>query len=176
MHTIGACILMHASACKFLLCFNVLVLSSAFVDIFSAQLVQLVYVAAYYSCCRIMDEGTIPTTLLNCCICDVPETPTQKLVQPTPRGYPALSGYAEAFGNVAILDHIKETYKVGGMRYHKECKCDIKHLATLQVSTSAWKKMPRSIVHSTKIMPKHKREQMLRLLHLFSHGLRRVIL
>ena len=25
-----------------------------------------------------MDEGTIPTALLNCCICDGPDTPTQK--------------------------------------------------------------------------------------------------
>ena len=72
-----------------------------------------------------MDEDVIPTSLLNCCICDGPETPTQKLVQATSKVYPALSGYAEAIGNVEILDHMKEAFEVGGMRYHKDYKRDL---------------------------------------------------
>ena len=43
-----------------------------------------------------MDKDAIPKSLLNCCICGGPETPTQKLVQATPKVYPTLSGYAEA--------------------------------------------------------------------------------
>ena len=72
-----------------------------------------------------MDEDTIPRSLLNCCICDGPETPTQKLVQAIPKVYPTLSGYAEAIGNAEILDHMKEACKAGGMRYHKDCKHDL---------------------------------------------------
>ena len=74
-----------------------------------------------------MDEDAIPTSLLNCCIYDGPETPTQKLaiVQAAPKVYPTLSGYAEAIGNAEILDHMKEACKAGGMRYHKECKRDL---------------------------------------------------
>ena len=72
-----------------------------------------------------MIEDAIPTSLLNCYICDGPETPTQKLVQATPKVYPALSGYAEAIGNAEILDQMKEACKAGGMRYHKECKRDL---------------------------------------------------
>ena len=67
----------------------------------------------------------IPTSLLNCCICDGPETPTQRLVQATPKVYPTLSGYAEAIGNAEILDHMNEACKAGGMRHHKECKRDL---------------------------------------------------
>ena len=78
-----------------------------------------------YSHCGIIDEDAIPTSLLNCCICDDSETPTQKLVQATPKVYPTLSGSAEAIGNAEILDHMKEACKAGGMRYHKECKRDL---------------------------------------------------
>jgi len=64
-----------------------------------------------YTHCGIMDEDAIPTNLLNCCICDGPETSTQKLVEATPKVYPTLSGCAEAIGNAEILDHKKEACK-----------------------------------------------------------------
>ena len=65
----------------------------------------------------IMDVNVIPTPLLNCCICDnVPETPAQKLVQATSIGYPALLAYAEAIGNAAIVERMKEDERCSGQQ------------------------------------------------------------
>ena len=64
-------------------------------------------------------------TSANCCICDGPETLTQKLVQATPKGYPALLACAEAIGNAAIVECMKEACKVERLRYHRECRHDL---------------------------------------------------
>ena len=61
----------------------------------------------------------------NCCICDGPETPLQKLVSATPRGYPALLGYAEAAGDVTVVERMKEARKVEKLTYHKERRRDL---------------------------------------------------
>ena len=66
-------------------------------------------------------DGPFP----NCCICDGPETPLQKLVSATPRGYPALLGYAEAAGDVTVVERMKEACKVEKLTYHKECRRDL---------------------------------------------------
>ena len=63
--------------------------------------------------------------LPNCCICDGPETPLQKLVSATPRGYPALLGYAEGVGDVTVVERMKEACKVEKLTYHKECRRDL---------------------------------------------------
>ena len=59
-----------------------------------------------------MDEDAISTPLKMCVICDGPETPTQKLVQASSKGYPGLLAYAEAVGNEAILMHLKKAHEV----------------------------------------------------------------
>ncbi len=61
----------------------------------------------------------------NFCICDGPETPLQKLVSATPRGYPALLGYAEGVGDVTVVERMKEACKVEKLTYHKECRRDL---------------------------------------------------
>lgn len=83
-----------------------------------------------------MDEAT---PLKMCFICDGPETPTQKLVQATSKGYPGLLAYAEAVGNEAILMRLKEACEVEGVRYHKQCKCDL-YNESVKVTTKATRK------------------------------------
>ena len=62
-----------------------------------------------------MDEDAISTPLKMYFICDGPETPTQKLVQATSKGYPGLLAYAEAVGNEAILMRLKEARDFEGV-------------------------------------------------------------
>lgn len=61
----------------------------------------------------------------HCFICEGSETPAQKLVHVTPKGYPTLLGYAEAIGNATILERMKESWSVRRLRYHFECKRDL---------------------------------------------------
>ena len=86
-----------------------------------------------------MDEDTISTPLKICFICDGPETPTQKLVQVTSKGYPGLLAYAEAVGNEAILMRLKEAREVEDVRYHKQCRCDL-YNESVKVTTKATRK------------------------------------
>ena len=86
-----------------------------------------------------IDVDVIPTPLLNCCICDGPETPAQKLVQATPIGYPALLAYAEAIGNAAIVERMKEAYKFKRLRYHRESRRDL-YNESVKVTTKSTRK------------------------------------
>lgn len=70
-------------------------------------------------------EVDSPAPPLNCFICDGPETPAQKLAQANPKGYPTLLAYAEAVVNAKILEHMKQAWNVGRLRYHAECKRDL---------------------------------------------------
>ena len=60
-----------------------------------------------------------------CFICDGPETPAQKLVKVTPKGYSTLLAYAEAVGSSTVLEHLKKSWHAGRLRYHFECKHDL---------------------------------------------------
>ena len=86
-----------------------------------------------------MDVDVIPTPLLNCCICDGPETPAQKLVQITPIDYTALLLYAEAIGNAAIVERMKEACKFNRLRYHRECRRDL-YNESVKVTTKSTRK------------------------------------
>jgi hypothetical protein len=72
-----------------------------------------------------MNEDVIPTSPLNCFICENPEMPAQKLAQVTPKGYPTLLSYAEHVGNATIVERMKEALNVRSLRYHLECKRDL---------------------------------------------------
>ena len=86
-----------------------------------------------------------------CFICDgPPETPAQKLVKVTPKGYPTLLAYAEAVGSSTVLEHLKKSWHAGRIRYHFECKRDLYNQSvkiTLK-STRKLKNMFGSLKHS----------------------------
>ena len=86
-----------------------------------------------------MDVDASPTLLHCCCICDGPETSAQKLMKALPKGYSALLGYAEAIGNSAVLECIKEACKVESVRYHKECRLELYNNA-VKVKTKSTRK------------------------------------
>ena len=70
-----------------------------------------------------MDVDASPTLLHCCYICDGPETSAQKLMKALPKGYSALLGYAEAIGNSAVLERIKEACKVGDTTRNADSSC-----------------------------------------------------
>ena len=60
-----------------------------------------------------------------CFICEGLETPAQRMVKVTPKDYLTLLAYAEAVKSATILEHLKESWHAGRLRYHFECKCDL---------------------------------------------------
>ncbi len=79
-----------------------------------------------------MDSST-SAPLEMCFICGGPETPTQKLVLATSKGYHSLLGYVETVG---ILKRLNEAYEVKSVRYHRQCKCDL-YNESVKVTTEA---------------------------------------
>ncbi len=69
-------------------------------------------------------------------ICGGPETPTQKLVLATSKGYHGLLGYVKTVGNADILKRLNEAYEVKSVRYHRQCKCDL-YNESVKVTTEA---------------------------------------
>ncbi len=82
-----------------------------------------------------MDSST-SAPLEMCFICGGPETPTQKLVLATSKGYHGLLGYVETVGNADILKRLNEAYEVKSVRYHRQCKCDL-YNESVKVTTEA---------------------------------------
>ncbi len=82
-----------------------------------------------------MDSST-SAPLEMCFICGGPETPTQKLVLATSKGYHGLLGYVETVGNAEILKRLNEAYEVKSVRYHRQCKCDL-YNESVKVTTEA---------------------------------------
>ncbi len=67
----------------------------------------------------------VATPLLNCFICEEPETPTKIISQVTLKGYPTLLAYAKVLGDATILERMKKAWSIGKLRYHVECKRDM---------------------------------------------------
>ncbi len=84
-----------------------------------------------------MDVDDTPAPLI-CFICGGPETPVQKLVQVTQKGYSTLLTYAEVVGNAIILERM-EAWNVGRLRYHFECKRDLYNMSVKVTKKSARK-------------------------------------
>ena len=75
-------------------------------------------------------------SVLSCFICEGPETPAQKLVKTTTKGYPTLLGYTEKIKNASMLERIREAELAGRLRYHRQCRRDL-YNKSVQVTTKS---------------------------------------